>query len=209
MVKIEPFEKYPLQYEDWFERNRFVYKSELLAIRRLLTKKGEGIEIGVGSGRFAVPLMINQGVEPAKKMREIARQRGIEVIDAVAEDLPFADSQFDFALMVTTICFLDDIETAFKEAYRVLKCSGEFILGFIDKNSPLGKIYQQHKNASVFYKIATFYSVNEIVHHLTKAGFKNFDFVQTLFHDLTEIKTIEQIKKGYGEGSFVVIRGIK
>ena len=209
MTKIEPFEKHTSEYEAWFENNRFVYKSELRAIEEKLPKKGEGLEVGIGSGRFSAPLGIRLGVDPSRKMRELARSKGMEAIDGVAENLPFDDCRFHFVLMVTTICFLDDIETAFKEAYRVLKCSGEFILGFIDKNSPLGKIYQQHKNASVFYKIATFYSVNEIVHHLTKAGFKNFDFVQTLFHDLTEIKTIEQIKKGYGEGSFVVIRGIK
>ena len=47
-----------------------------------------------------------------------------------AESLPFADSQFDFVLMFTTICFLDDIETAFNEVYRVLKSGGSLIIGF-------------------------------------------------------------------------------
>ena len=41
-------------------------------------------------------------------MKKIAQKGGIEVIDGVAESLPFADSQFDFALMVTTICFVID-----------------------------------------------------------------------------------------------------
>jgi len=40
----------------------------------------------------------------------MARDRGIKVIHAVAERLPIKDSQFDFALMVTTICFLDDVD---------------------------------------------------------------------------------------------------
>lgn len=209
MAKIEPFEKNTSQYEDWFERNKFVYESELRAIRRQLPKSGEGIEIGVGSGRFAAPLGIQLGVEPSSKMREIAKQRGIEVINSAAEDLPFDDDKFDFALMVTTICFLDDIKAAFKEAYRIIKSGGRLIIGFIDRDSPIGKLYQQHKNESVFYKVATFYSVDEVISILKEAAFKNFNFTQTLFHNLTEIRNIEPIKEGYGEGSFVVVRALK
>ena len=209
MAKIKPFDEYAFQYEDWFEKNPFVYESELRAIKEQLPKSNNGIEVGVGSGRFAAPLGIKIGVEPSRKMREFAQKRGIEVIEGAAEKLPFDDSQFGFVLMVTTICFLDDIEAAFKETYRVLKPRGLFIIGFIDKDSPIGKLYQEHKNESVFYKVATFYSVDEVVFHLKQAGFKNFNFTQTIFHNLTEIRDIEPIKEGYGEGSFVVVRAIR
>ncbi|RLG18640.1 SAM-dependent methyltransferase [Candidatus Micrarchaeota archaeon] len=209
MARIEPFEKYPSRYEDWFNRNKFVYETELQAIRKLLPKNGKGIEIGVGSGRFAAPLGVKLGVEPSRKMREFAQKRGIEVVDGVAEKLPFEGNIFDFVLMVTTICFVDDIDASFREAYRVLLPGGSLIIGFIDKNSNLGKIYQEHKAKSVFYKIATFYSITEVVSYLKKAGFKDFEFVQTIFHNLTEIKSIEPVKKGYGEGSFVVVKAIK
>jgi len=209
MPKIKPFEEYPQRYEDWFEKNKFAYESELLAVKKLMPKNGEGIEIGVGSGKFAEPLAIKLGVEPSSKMREIAKQRGIKIIDAVAEKLPFENEKFDFALMVTTICFLDDIETAFREAYRVLKPNGSLIIGFVDKHSPLGELYQKHKMKNVFYKIATFYSVDEVISYLNKTGFKNFTFVQTIFNNLEEIKNIEPIEKGYDKGSFVVIRAIK
>ena len=111
--------------------------------------------------------------------------------------------------MVTTICFLDDVEVALKEAYRIIKPSGSLIIGFIDKDSPLGKLYQQRKRKSVFYDVATFYSLNEIVSQLKKAGFKDFNFAQTIFHDLAEITDIEPVKAGHGEGSFVVVRAIK
>jgi hypothetical protein len=88
MPKISPFEKYAEQYEDWFEKNRWVYEAELRAVKAMLPPGGHGVEIGVGTGRFAEPLGIKIGVEPSKRMREIAQKRGIKVLDGVAEKLP-------------------------------------------------------------------------------------------------------------------------
>ena len=209
MARVEPFEEYASQYEDWFERNRFAYESELRVIREQLPETGKGIEIGVGSGRFAAPLGIKLGIEPSRKMRELAQNRGIETIEGIAEKLPFRDSQFEFALMVTTICFVDDIQVSFQEAYRVLKPGGCLIIGFIDKQSSIGRSYQQHKKNSVFYRIATFYTIDEVVSNLKKVGFKNFNFTQTIFDNLSKIRAIEPIKEGYGKGSFVVISALK
>jgi len=209
MPRIEPFEKYSEKYEDWFERNEFVYKSEIQVIKELLPKTKKGIEIGVGSGRFAVPLGIKTGVDPSPRMREIAQQKGVKVIDAVAEELPFENSQFELVLMVTTICFVDNLILSFREAYRILKLGGYLIIGFVDKDSHLGKLYQQNKKKNVFYKIATFYSVKEVVYNLNKVGFKEFNFKQTIFHSLNEIKNVEPVKENYGQGSFVVIRARK
>jgi len=208
-TKIEPFEKYTSRYEEWFENNKYAYKSELQAVKMLLPESQNGLEIGVGSGRFAAPLSVKFGVEPSGKMAKIAQKRGVNVIGGVAEALPFGDSVFDFALMITTICFVDDIRSAFREANRVLKDRGSFIIGFIDRDSPIGKLYERYKEKNVFYRVATFYTVDEVISHLKEAGFQDFKFSQTVFHSLSDIKSIEQSKAGYGEGSFVVIRAIK
>jgi ubiquinone/menaquinone biosynthesis C-methylase UbiE len=142
-------------------------------------------------------------------MRKIAQKKGIEVVNGVAEALPFDNNQFDYALMVTTICFLDDIETSFKEVFRVLKPRALFIIGFVDRNSPIGKVYQKRKDESMFYKEAKFYSVDDVASYLEKSGFRELSFMQTIYQDLGELKDIEPVNEGYGEGSFVVVRGVK
>ena len=61
MTKIELFERYVLEYENWFKKKHFVYDSELHMVKTLLPKNGKGIEIGVGTGRFAAPSGIKAG----------------------------------------------------------------------------------------------------------------------------------------------------
>jgi SAM-dependent methyltransferase len=209
MARTEPFDNHSSEYEAWFEDNHFAYLSELKAVRAQLPEKGRSVEIGVGTGRFAVPLGIDAGVEPSKRMRKIAERKGIQVVDGIGEDLPFEDAQFHVVLMVTTLCFLDDVATAFAEAYRILRSGGHFIIGFIDKDSRIGRLYLQNKEKSVFYKVATFYSVKEVVQLLRETGFKDFSFTQTIFRDLPEVTNIESTKSGFGEGSFVVVNGKK
>ncbi|TFG08192.1 MAG: class I SAM-dependent methyltransferase [Promethearchaeota archaeon] len=209
MHKIEPFEKHAFQYENWFEDNKFAYESELLAVKKVLTEDRKTIEIGVGSARFASPLGIKMGIDPSKKMLKLAQDKGIIVLDAVAENLPFREATFHFALMVTTICFVENLLLSFKEALKILEPGGSLIIGFIDKNSLIGKLYQERKSKSVFYQSATFFSTKEIVFYLKKAGFRTFEFFQTIFHDLKEIHQIEPVKKSHGEGSFVVIKASK
>jgi len=209
MPGVNAFDKNVDRYEQWFVDNPLAYVSELRALRELLPTSGNGIEIGVGTGRFAAPLGIKTGLEPSRSIAEIARKRGVEIVPGVAEHLPFMDGEFDCALMVTTVCFLDDMDMAFQEVRRVLKAGGSFVIGFVDRESPLGKEYQDRKDKSAFYKDATFYTVEEIVSRLRRYGFGGLAFRQTLFRPLQEMAEVEPVKEGHGEGSFVVVRGEK
>lgn len=209
MPKIKPFQTHAQKYDEWYDKNPLIYQSELEAVKELLPKGGRGLEVGVGSGRFAGPLKIKLGLDPSPVMGEIARKRGVKFVQGVAESLPFPDQEFDYILMVTTICFLDDLEKALREAYRVLKPNGSIIIGFIDAESPLGHFYQEHKGGSTFYQQARFYSVKEVTHHLQKAHFKDFQLRQTLSKPLGELKDREPVKEGYGEGSFIVVKAVK
>lgn len=205
MNKATPFQENATEYDAWFEKHPDQYQAELETLRSLMPASGRGVEIGVGTGRFAGPLGISVGIEPSPRMAEVARRRGIEVVEGVAESLPFADNSFDFAVMVTVVCFLDDIAKAFQETWRILKPSGTFVIGFIDRESELGRIYSQKTEESTFYRDANFYSVSELVVLLTKTGFSGFSYRQTLLPDETALT----VREGFGSGSFVVIQAHK
>jgi SAM-dependent methyltransferase len=206
MPKTKPFDKHSDRYDMWFEKNRDIYHAELEAIRKLIpSRTAKGLEVGVGSGKFAAPLNIKIGVEPSEMMAAKAEKQGIWIFRGVAEDLPFSDSEFDFVLMVTTICFVDDILKSFSEAFRVLKPRGCIIVGFVDKESELGKQYLTKRNMSVFYKDATFFSAREVCNYLTDAGFRDLTFKQALIPGDQQTT----IQDGFGKGSFIVIKGLK
>jgi len=171
MPKTKPFDLYTEEYDDWFVINKYAFQSELTAIKQTMPPKGDIIEVGIGSGMFAGPLGIKEGVEPSAAMRERAKKRGLTAVDGVAEDLPYPDKSKDAVLMVTTICFVDDITISFREVHRVLKDAGFFIIGFVDKDSPIGKVYLREKDKSIFYKEATFFGTDELYGILRQTGF--------------------------------------
>jgi ubiquinone/menaquinone biosynthesis C-methylase UbiE len=142
-------------------------------------------------------------------MREVARRKGIDVVAGVAEDLPFPDESQDFVLMVTVICFFDNVPEAFREAYRILKPGGSIVVAFIDRETPTGRVYDEHKHDSAFYQEATFYSAAEVQGMLEETGFSSLSFVQTIFGDPRELTEPDSYKEGKGEGVFCVVKAVK
>jgi len=202
----DPFALHHQRYDDWFELHRAAYVSELLAIRALLPWRGRGLEIGVGTGRFAAPLGIETGIDPAAGMLGHARARGVRICRAVAEALPFADAVFDYALIMTTICFVDDARTMLREARRVLRPTGTLVIGIVDRDSPLGRDYLAHQAESVFYRRARFFSASEVEALLAAASFGDFTWVQTLRSPLTQIQEVEPTLAATGKGAFLAVR---
>jgi SAM-dependent methyltransferase len=209
MPRVQCFEKNLDQYEKWFEQNNFAYQSELKAVKNLIPKDGFGLEVGVGTGRFAVPLGIKIGVEPSHTMGDLAMYRGVDVYQSYGESLPFPDTSFSYVLFVMTICFLNDLQTAMSEVYRVLKPGGHIIIGFINRKNRLGKRYITTKRSNVFYREARFYSTDDVRFILEKSGFSNFAYSQTIFQYPEMMKKPDQVMPGFNNGAFVVIRGEK
>jgi len=201
------FDKHYQEYDAWYERNRFAYLSELEAVKKVLPQKGYGLEVGVGSGRFAGFLGVDVGIDPSKKMAELARGRGVDARFGLGEELPFEDSTFDYVVIIVTLCFVQDPEKVVAESARVLKPGGKIIIGIIDKESFLGKFYQQ--KGSIFYGHARFFNIKEVVQMLGVSGFNDFAYCQTIFDYPDRLRAIEKPQENYGKGGFVVVSAVK
>lgn len=209
ITSASAFDEFAREYDQWYDLHPFAYQSEVEAIRRFIPSKGLGVEIGVGTGRFSVPFSIIVGADPSEAMAAIARSRGITVHLARAERLPFQSEHFDFALMVTTLCFVENPHAALKEAYRILKPAGSLIIAIIDKETELGKAYEAMKSSNKFYRGATFYSTPEVLNLLPSTGFSQTHICQTLFSNPDAMTALDPVCDSYGEGAFVVISSIK
>jgi len=209
MRGIEAFEKHATEYDRWYGRYPLAYQSEVEAVRSLIPRGVTAVEVGVGTGRFALALGVRVGVEPSEAMAALARQRGISVLRGIAERLPLQGARLDLVMMITTVCFLDDVSLAFEESRRVLAPGGHVLVGFIDKESCTGKPIVKQREGGKFLGAAKFYSTREILSLLKRAGFLDPKIVQTLFQDPHGLTELSPVRDGYGEGMFVVVRGRK
>ncbi|MFW6458487.1 MAG: class I SAM-dependent methyltransferase [Halodesulfurarchaeum sp.] len=202
----DAFQRFTDEYEAWFDRHDETYQAELAALEALRPDGDRSLSVGVGTGRFAAPLGIEYGVDPSAEMLEHALARGIEGVLGVGESLPFCTDCFDTLLIVTTVCFFEDLDRALSEAYRVLEPGGSILVGFIDRASPVGQQYEASKAENPFYREATFYTTEEIEGAIRAAGFDAIERRQTVFTDPETMVDPDPVKHGTGEGSFVALR---
>lgn len=101
------------------------------------------LDLGCGDGELALELWRRGarvvGVDASASMIEAARAKAkghradISFFPARAERLPFAGADFDLVLAVTILCFVDDAAPVFREIARVLRPSGQLVIGELGK----------------------------------------------------------------------------
>jgi SAM-dependent methyltransferase len=164
----------------------------------------------VGTGRFAAELGITLGVEPAEAMAAMARNRGIKVVRGSAEALPLESESADAVFFVTVLCFVHDLRLALSEAHRVLRPSGQCIIGFLPRDSELGQLTVAHHGEDAFMKHATLRTRAELLQALASTKFALDQSVQTLFGLPQNFESaVQPAERGHDRGSFVVLRALK
>jgi SAM-dependent methyltransferase len=120
---------------EWYERE-FV-NSELAGVPRAAALRllGDGpgrlLDVGCGTGAhtaaFAEHGWSPVGVDISEDQLRPARERGVEVVQADAADLPFEDASFDAVMSMWTHTDVDDFSALMQEAVRVLRPGGPFV----------------------------------------------------------------------------------
>ena len=206
--KIAYYDKNWKEYDEWYDIHQAIYQSEIKALKKVVPS-GIGLEIGVGTGRFASPFSVQFGLDPSLNMLKLARSQGIKVVQGSGENLPFKIGSFHFILIVLTMWLVDDPLRFLEEAAGTLKKNGVLILGIMDGKSQWGKFYEQKAAQSKAYSAGHFLTPEEILEIFKKIGVKYKEAFQTLHHSPPDIEDIEEPRKGFGQGGFVAIKGIK
>jgi len=168
------FDELAQRYDAWFESEQGapIFAAEVECVRRLL----EGVprpwlEVGVGTGRFAEALGIEEGLDPSRAVLDFARARGIRTREGRAEKMPYDDGSFGGLVMVVTICFLDEPGAALRECARVMGDGGALIVGLVPAESTWGRDYaRKGREGHPFYSAATFYTCAEVVDLAAQMG---------------------------------------
>jgi len=202
---IDHYQKTWKSYDEWFDAHQALYQSELEALKKAVPS-GTGLEIGVGTGRFAAPLGVRFGLDPVINMLRLAKKRGVQVVQGFGENLPFKNESFHFVQTVFVLEFIDNYHHFLKEAARTLRQSGALILGFIDKDSRWGQYYEQNSSQRQFFHAP---SPGEIIEILRKIGLEFQEAWQTLFQPPPDIRKKEEPRSGFGQGGFVVLKATK
>jgi SAM-dependent methyltransferase len=167
------FEDYAREYDHWFDEHDEVYQAQVRMLHGAIPDNGRGLEVGVGSGRFAASLCIRCGIDPSRKLAKMAKCRGIEAVIGEGEHLPYCAGSFDYVLMMTVICFLDDVIAVFREVNRVLRPGGILAVGFIEKGGEIQRTYQHESTKGRFLQFAEFRTPGDVDRLFRVAGFTN------------------------------------
>ncbi|NPA75786.1 MAG: class I SAM-dependent methyltransferase [Euryarchaeota archaeon] len=197
----------PREYDSWYDRHAELYEAELAALRMLTDKYPEpGLEIGVGTGRFASSLGFGYGIDPDENMLEYAARRGIKVKKGVGEAIPYPAGSFSRVLVVTAFPFFQNPERVAQECFRVLKFGGALIVGMVPRSSHFGQKYVAlGQQGDLRLRDAHFYEVHEL-EHLLSQFFERGAVYSTLIGTPPDTAVVEGV---HDDASFVAMEWLK
>jgi len=159
-------------YQEWFDNPK--NKAGIELENRLMLNMLEPIprervlDIGCGMGSSLLPFyekgLLITGLDPSGHMLDIAAKHlghRADLHSGFAENLPFDDNSFDYAILVKTLEFVEDPSQAIEEACRVAK--NAVFVGVLNRHSLRGtRLRAQRIFADTVYKHAHFFSIWEL-----------------------------------------------
>ena len=111
---------------------------------RRFAESRDVLEVGCGTGlvlsRIASFAREAKGVDLSPGMLEKARERGLDVVEGSATQLPFGDLSFDVTCSFKVLAHIPDVERALSEMARVTRTGGHVIAEFYNPFSIRGLV---------------------------------------------------------------------
>jgi SAM-dependent methyltransferase len=118
-------------YEEVFVNSELAAAPRDAAVRLLGPGPGRLLDVGCGTGAhtaiFAQHGWSPVGVDISEDQLELARRRGVEVVQGDAAELPLAAASFDAVVSIWTHTDVDDFGALLREVARVLQPGGPFV----------------------------------------------------------------------------------
>ena len=112
-------------YDAEFATSELGASARAIVLRLLGGGPGRLLDVGCGGGAHAAELTEHgwsvTGVDVSAAQLELARARGIDVVEADAAELPFEEGSFDAAVSMFTHTDVDDFSAVARELARVLR----------------------------------------------------------------------------------------
>lgn len=162
-----------------YARHRRVHPGVLGALAKGIGPNSNALEIGCGSGNYAIALREltgcrATGVDPSSGMLAKARARSdeIEWREGAAEETGLPSGQFDLVYLIDVIHHVRDRDAFAREAWRVLTPGGRLCIATdsaedIARRRPLSS----HFPETVAYELARYPAIRTITEELASAGF--------------------------------------
>ncbi len=134
------------------------------------------LEVGCGTGlllrSIASFARSAKGVDLSPGMLELARARGLDVVEASATSLPFPDASFDVACSFKVLAHVKEIHTALREMARVVRPGGVVLAelynpismrGLAKRLGPAGAISANKDESEVYTRFDAPWDVPRLV----------------------------------------------
>lgn len=132
------------EFADWYEDRRHDGYHRLIDdlqvdLLRQHVRDRDVLEVGCGTGlllhRVASMARSAKGIDISPGMLELAEERGLDVVEGCATELPFVSESFDVVYSFKVLAHIEQIEQALVECSRVVRPGGRLFLEFYNPYS--------------------------------------------------------------------------